>query len=126
MVGLLDAGCVKILADLAKHVVVAGFLEIGDNDRFGIGVRLVARLAQLFGRPQAKELVAARRGLEAQFLVQGELALEPFLRRRIYEGKAKILYEGPEPGTLIQFFKDDATAFNKPRSTRPSSTARAC
>ncbi|MEM1048952.1 MAG: phosphoribosylaminoimidazolesuccinocarboxamide synthase [Pseudomonadota bacterium] len=34
-------------------------------------------------------------------------------RRRIYEGKAKILYEGPEPGTLIQHFKDDATAFNK-------------
>src|SRR5690606_3023643 len=34
-------------------------------------------------------------------------------RRRIYEGKAKILFEGPEPGTLIQFFKDDATAFNK-------------
>ena len=33
-------------------------------------------------------------------------------RRRIYEGKGKILYEGPEPGTLIQFFKDDATAFN--------------
>ena len=33
-------------------------------------------------------------------------------RRRIYEGKAKVLYEGPEPGTLIQFFKDDATAFN--------------
>jgi phosphoribosylaminoimidazole-succinocarboxamide synthase len=33
-------------------------------------------------------------------------------RRRIYEGKAKILYEGPEPGTLVQFFKDDATAFN--------------
>ncbi|WP_175868258.1 phosphoribosylaminoimidazolesuccinocarboxamide synthase [Bartonella gabonensis] len=33
-------------------------------------------------------------------------------RHRIYEGKAKILYEGPEPGTYIQFFKDDATAFN--------------
>jgi phosphoribosylaminoimidazole-succinocarboxamide synthase len=33
-------------------------------------------------------------------------------RRRIYEGKAKILYEGPEPGTLIQYFKDDASAFN--------------
>jgi len=30
----------------------------------------------------------------------------------IYEGKAKSLYEGPEPGTLIQHFKDDATAFN--------------
>lgn len=33
-------------------------------------------------------------------------------RRKIYEGKAKILYEGPEPNTLIQYFKDDATAFN--------------
>ncbi|MDP8916521.1 MAG: phosphoribosylaminoimidazolesuccinocarboxamide synthase [Pseudomonadota bacterium] len=33
-------------------------------------------------------------------------------RKKIYEGKAKILFEGPEPGTLIQYFKDDATAFN--------------
>lgn len=33
-------------------------------------------------------------------------------RRRIYEGKAKILFEGPEPGTLVQYFKDDATAYN--------------
>ncbi len=33
-------------------------------------------------------------------------------RRRIYEGKAKVLYEGPEPGTLVQHFKDDATAYN--------------
>ena len=33
-------------------------------------------------------------------------------KRMIYEGKAKILYEGPEPGTLVQYFKDDATAFN--------------
>ena len=33
-------------------------------------------------------------------------------RRRIYEGKAKILFDGPEPGTLVQYFKDDATAFN--------------
>lgn len=30
----------------------------------------------------------------------------------IYEGKAKQLFEGPEPGTLIAHFKDDATAFN--------------
>jgi len=33
-------------------------------------------------------------------------------RNKVYEGKAKILYEGPEPGTLVQYFKDDATAFN--------------
>ena len=24
-------------------------------------------------------------------------------------------YEGPEPGTLVQYFKDDATAFNAKR-----------
>ncbi len=29
-------------------------------------------------------------------------------RRQIYEGKAKVLFEGPEPGTLVQYFKDDA------------------
>src|SRR6266576_3819034 len=39
--------------------------------------------------------------------------LDPMKRRRtIYEGKAKILYEGPEPGTLVQYFKDDTTAFD--------------
>ena len=31
-------------------------------------------------------------------------------RRRIYEGRGKVLYEGPEPGTLVQYFKDDAFA----------------
>ena len=29
------------------------------------------------------------------------------------KARRKILFEGPEPGTLVQFFKDDATAFNK-------------
>ena len=33
-------------------------------------------------------------------------------REKLYEGKAKILYKGPDAGTLIQYFKDDATAFN--------------
>ena len=33
-------------------------------------------------------------------------------RKQLYEGKAKILFEGPEPGTIVQYFKDDATAFN--------------
>ncbi|MBI4379043.1 MAG: phosphoribosylaminoimidazolesuccinocarboxamide synthase [Nitrospinae bacterium] len=31
---------------------------------------------------------------------------------KLYEGKAKILYSTEEPGKLIQYFKDDATAFN--------------
>ncbi|EFH13165.1 phosphoribosylaminoimidazolesuccinocarboxamide synthase [Pseudoroseomonas cervicalis ATCC 49957] len=33
-------------------------------------------------------------------------------RRQLYEGKAKVLFEGPEPGTLVQYFKDDASAGN--------------
>ena len=33
-------------------------------------------------------------------------------RRQLYEGKAKILFEGPEPGTLVQYFKDDASTAN--------------
>ena len=39
-------------------------------------------------------------------------------RTKIYEGKAKILYEGPEPGTLVQYFKDDATAFNNLKKSK--------
>ena len=34
-------------------------------------------------------------------------------RKRIYEGKAKVMYEGPEPGTLVQYFKDDAYASDR-------------
>ena len=30
-------------------------------------------------------------------------------RRQIYEGTAKVLFEGPEPGTLVQYFKDDVS-----------------
>ena len=33
-------------------------------------------------------------------------------RRQLYEGKAKILFEGPEPGTLVQYFKDDTSSAN--------------
>lgn len=33
-------------------------------------------------------------------------------RTKLYEGKAKVLFKGPEEGTVVQYFKDDATAFN--------------
>ena len=33
-------------------------------------------------------------------------------QKKIYEGKAKIIFSGPRENTLIQYFKDDATAFN--------------
>ena len=37
--------------------------------------------------------------------------------KKLYEGKAKIIYEGPERGTAIQHFKDDATAFNNQKKS---------
>lgn len=36
-------------------------------------------------------------------------------RRRIFEGRGKVLFEGPEPGTLVQYFKDDAFATGSQR-----------
>jgi phosphoribosylaminoimidazole-succinocarboxamide synthase len=64
-------------------------------------------------QPRRIAILPLRRGphVESPFRVLGE---ESTMKRRrmIYEGKAKILYEGPEPGTLIQYFKDDTTAFD--------------
>ena len=37
--------------------------------------------------------------------------------KKIYEGKAKIIYEGPEKGTAVQHFKDDATAYNNQKKS---------
>ena len=37
--------------------------------------------------------------------------------KKLYEGKAKILYAGPEAGTAIQHFKDHATAFNSQKQS---------
>lgn len=32
--------------------------------------------------------------------------------KKLYEGKAKIIFESTEPSAVVQYFKDDATAFN--------------
>ena len=37
--------------------------------------------------------------------------------KKLYEGKAKILYAGQEKGTAIQHFKDHATAFNNQKQS---------
>ncbi|MFA5040882.1 MAG: phosphoribosylaminoimidazolesuccinocarboxamide synthase [Bdellovibrionales bacterium] len=37
-------------------------------------------------------------------------------RHRVFEGKAKVLFEGPEPGTLVQYFKDDTSACNNQKN----------
>lgn len=33
-------------------------------------------------------------------------------KNKLYEGKAKVIFKGPKPNTYVQYFKDDATAFN--------------
>lgn len=38
--------------------------------------------------------------------------MEPIRGEKLYEGKAKILYATEHPAAVIQYFKDDATAFN--------------
>ena len=37
-------------------------------------------------------------------------------RRQIYEGKDKVIFEGPESGTIVQYFKDDAYTSNNKKS----------
>lgn len=37
-------------------------------------------------------------------------------KEKLYEGKAKILYQTDQPQILLQYFKDDATAFNGVKS----------
>ena len=41
-----------------------------------------------------------------------EMSMKVETREKLYEGKAKIVYETNQPGRIIQYFKDDATAFN--------------
>ena len=38
-------------------------------------------------------------------------------KKVLYDGKAKTIFEGPTPETVIQYFKDDATAFNNQKKT---------
>src|SRR5262249_25522191 len=58
------------------------------------------------GRKRSRRLCGPRQvGRDRRFSAMSR-------RKKIYEGKAKILYEGPEPGTFVQYFKDDATAFD--------------
>src|SRR5260370_15575681 len=78
VVGQAHALGIEILADFAEDVVAASF-HIRDHDLLGIGFRSRAGEPELLRRPQAKELVAARRRLELQLLVMGKLLLEAFL-----------------------------------------------
>ena len=72
----LDSGGGQVAEQLADHVLVARFLEIGLDDRLGIGIGFLGRQAHLLRRPLPQQPVAARGDAELHFLVTGELGLE--------------------------------------------------
>ena len=50
-------------------------------------------------------------------------------RKKLYDGKSKIIYETNEKHLLIQHFKDDATAFNNLKKANwynPNNNHRTC
>src|SRR5215213_9618489 len=129
-----NAAGLEIGFDLAGDVAVAGLLEIGEHHALCVGVGLGAGPAELLGRPQPEELVAARRRLEAQLLVVGELPLEGVLavvegRHRPLSafGKARPGYnEAGEPRLLPRVRRSSAAVFAlNPSPSTAISTGRA-
>ncbi len=68
----------EIAHHLIEHVRIARLLEIGRHHLLGVGVRVGARPAELLGRPQPEQPVAARGDLELGLLVMAVLGLEAF------------------------------------------------
>ena len=63
------AGPVKVAADFAENIIIAGFLEIGHDDGFRIDLGFRAGFADLARHPEAERLVALGRRLEGELLV---------------------------------------------------------
>jgi hypothetical protein len=75
MLRLRDALGVEVAVNLAQHVVIALFLEIGDYDRFRVVLRIGAGEAELFRGPQADNLL--RRAVARQFKSLGNILVNP-------------------------------------------------
>src|SRR5262245_37839065 len=58
VIGFFHALGIEILADFTEHVVVTGFLEIGQHDVLRISVGLGAGEAELLRRPEAEIFIA--------------------------------------------------------------------
>lgn len=109
-----------MLAEGAIHPAVPRHLDIPDKDQEGrdvLGYKMgfAASAASCDRAPRLRRNVACtmraarkREGFPSRSPERSLMAR----RKKIYEGKAKTLFEGPEPGTIVQYFKDDATAFN--------------
>jgi hypothetical protein len=72
----LDVRAGDVAEELADHILVARFLEVGTDDVPGISLGLDRRQMHEVRRPMAKQLVAASHDPETHLLVRGELRLE--------------------------------------------------
>jgi hypothetical protein len=64
MVGQCDTLGVEVTPNLSKHVMVAGVLDIRDDDGSGIGLGFSTGETEPGRRPKAEKTIAARRRLE--------------------------------------------------------------
>src|SRR5438128_778425 len=85
----MDALSLQIAHDLVEHGGVALRLDPQIDERQRVGRRRVAGQPELLRGPQAEQLVAPRRDLEADFLAVRELVLEALLA--VIEGRHESL-----------------------------------
>ena len=96
-------------SEIVAHLDQAAHVTSQIGERLGVGIARVGTNGARFSfRLPARTLAPWRR-----------LRMTT-RRKKIFEGKGKILYEGPEPGTLIQYFKDDANALNSQKKAVPA------
>jgi phosphoribosylaminoimidazole-succinocarboxamide synthase len=124
-----ELGLEGILAVVESGHGAPRLLEWGFR-RYAFAARRAARRKDRFARSGRRAAALRRRGgcTIGRGIRNGVAPppLSPFAseqvmarRKKVYEGKAKILYEGPEPGTLIQYFKDDAGGAGRAAPIRP-------
>ena len=66
----------QVARQLADHILVARFLEIGLHDRLGVGVGFLGSQPHAFCGPFTEQPVAPRRDAELQLLIAGKLGLK--------------------------------------------------
>lgn len=65
-----NSSFIKILANLAKHVLIASLFQVCQDNRFCIGLSVSTAQPHQVRSPNAKQLVAACHHFELGFLIQ--------------------------------------------------------
>lgn len=69
-IGAVNASLVEILANLAEHVLIAGFFQVRQDNRFRIGFSVSTAQPHKIRSPNAKQLVTASHHFELGILIQ--------------------------------------------------------